>query len=210
MHGGVIDVDDIMMATDALSYGPPRRAREYMNQRIERYLSVAKEAPSAFLSGIRERYDEIRSGEAARKVMALTNRLKAIWEVNEIRHLGNLRELRQAPPVMRRYMMANPKVRKLYHNDGCSGYAEAYVDDSPGRIKKDHYDFRRVTDEIYYHDTEENTVEFSKHYESVSAEVEQLMTFMAKTKILSSWRVTEDHLNSGSNLDPVSQWNGLL
>lgn len=210
MANGVLDVDDIMMATDAISYGPPRKAREYMNRKVEKFLSVVREGSGEFISELRARYDDIRSGETARKLSALTRRLKSVWETNEVRRLVTLNEMRQAPPVMRRWVMANPKIRKLYHNHGCSGYGDQYVDDSPGKVKNDHYDFRRVTNELYYHDREENTVEFNRHYESVSEEIKMLMSFMNKVSIIDTWRHMEDHLISGSNQDPVSQWNGLL
>lgn len=210
MSRGLMYTDDLMLATDALTFSPSRRTLDAIDDRMNKFMSRSKDIGTDFIRGVRDRYKEIRSGETVRKVLALKQRLNSIWETNAMRRLVSLNELQQAPEVMRPYIMAHPQIREMYHQGRCSGYAEVYVDQHPGKIGRDHYDFRRVTDEVYYREHGTGAVVLDKHYEYVAPDLEKLMNIMSKHVIIASWNTLEDHLKSGSNKDPVSQWNGLL
>lgn len=89
-------------------------------------------------------YDDfIRTSRAA--VRAIGN----MWQHEGIAPLNNIGALQHASLEMQRWLMAEPMVRQMYHEQRCDGYHKTYVDNSPGVIGFMHYDYRRATNHLF-------------------------------------------------------------
>jgi hypothetical protein len=59
---------------------------------------------------------------------------------------STMEEFNKASLLMQRWIMANPAVRKRYHEQQCDGYSETYHDLEPGVVGAHHYDYRRAVE----------------------------------------------------------------
>ena len=138
---------------------------------------------------------------------ALRNQSEGVWLVNDIIPLTTIGEMQNPPPVMVDWIMANPDVRDLYHQQRIAGYDEYHIDHDPGCIGVDHYHYRRVVNGIF----EEN-----KAGEMVAVEwLEDLrkptddLLFAEQLIIQGVWDEMSKVLAEG-NADPTSRFNASM
>lgn len=157
-----------------------------------------------FTQNVLDRYNKIRNSQVVQHITNLKDRITSIWQPESIRFLSSITQIQQAPKVMQPYVMAYPPLRELYQQGSLSGYDKTYVDAYPNCVGNTHYPYRRVMDGIV-HSTEEFTGHVQYH-EFVPEE--DLMSLIHKTSVLATWDIVENHLNSNSNADLTSVWNG--
>lgn len=97
-----------------------------------------------FLEASKEIYEKVNNSQALMLAKAAVRRAKGFLHPNSIMYLGELDDLRQAQPMMQRFIMAEPALRREYHKQRVDGYSDTYVDVAPGKVGEDHYDYRRV------------------------------------------------------------------
>lgn len=89
-------------------------------------------------------YDEfMRTSRAA--VRAIGN----MWQHEGIMPISDIGGLQHASLEMQRWLMAEPTVRAVYHDQRCDGYHETYIDMQPNAIGINHYDYRRATNHLF-------------------------------------------------------------
>lgn len=89
-------------------------------------------------------YDEfMRTSRAA--VRAIGN----MWQHEDIMPIDTIGGLQHASLEMQRWLMAEPTVRAVYHDQRCDGYHETYIDMQPNAIGISHYDYRRATNHLF-------------------------------------------------------------
>lgn len=101
-------------------------------------------AATQFVDRARQMYEKFNGEDALRKARAALNKLDTIWQQDIVYEMTTVGQMQQAKPVMQRWIMAQPDLRKLYMQQRCYGYADSYVDYDPGNVGRDHYDWRRV------------------------------------------------------------------
>lgn len=121
---------------------------QYLRNQMSQLGSNAAFAASTWFNNVRESYDRFASDTALRIARTAISSVKSYFQGNVIRPLRSVSELQQAPVVMQRYLMANPVVREMYHDNRCDGYSQTYIDMEPKAIGEDHYDYRRVMNGI--------------------------------------------------------------
>lgn len=129
----------------AMSYTQPDT--DYLDHVSERYESAVNNLTGTardLMTNLRNKYQEVRNSDSVRKAKAILRQTKELWGRDVIRQLNNVTDVQNAPLSMRRYLMAEPTIRKLYHNGQCEGYGKSYVDLQPGIIGDDHLDYQKV------------------------------------------------------------------
>lgn len=189
---------------DYLLYGEQNPVNSgYFQNQIQNFSSTLNDVGRRFIEGSREVYARINDSEVARLARLAVSKVKNIFHPNSIVPLETLDELRVCQPMMQRYMMANPVIRQLYHEQRCDGYSDSYVDLHPKQVGKDHYDYRRVMNGMI-----QDTVVDGQDSWSVTCwlddtiEGDRELLFSEKSHILSSWELAELFIAQGT--DPTS------
>jgi DNA-binding transcriptional LysR family regulator len=118
--------------------------QQYISNQLSAFSQSLTDVGRKFLETSREIYEKINDAVAVRAAKAALRMSKGLFHPNAIVPLETLDELRSAQPVMQRYIMAEPMLRSLYHQQRIDGYSDTYQDIQPGIIGEDHYDYRRV------------------------------------------------------------------
>lgn len=193
-------------------YGDPHPGTiQYLETKIANTLSTATDAARSFFQKGAELYEEFYSSDAMRKARNGIRMVRNMFAGDHIRELWEIVDFQQASPLMQRYVMAEPTIRKLYHEQRCHGYADSYVDQHPGMIGENHYDWRRVNEgmvqTVFNEEGKEDGWKVSFYMDDLpEGEVE--LTHDQQYDILRSWdRV---HAFIAADEDPTSPEGGSL
>lgn len=182
---------------------------EYLRNQFNNFTGVLTNTANSFIQSSREQFERFNSNAAiefARNVVksvigkaeVTTDRITTLWEVNQFQG---------ASLQMQRWVMANPVVREVYHDQRCDGYSDAYFDAQPKVRGEDHYDYRRVMDGMVQYDEEGNW--FAKIYFEDLLEGDRDLTHGEKTDIAYTWSKLEYLMALGKD-DPTSPEGGFL
>ena len=138
---------------------------------------------------------------------ALRNQNDGVWLVNDIIPLTTIGEMQNPPPVMVDWIMANPDVRELYHQQSIAGYDEYYVDHHPGCIGTDHYHYRRVVNGVFSENEAGEMVAVEWLEDLVKAT--DNLTLAEQLIITNVWSRMSEALTAGG-VDPTSRFNANL
>lgn len=133
-----------------------------------------------------------------------------LFHPNTILSLSSLEALRHAQAVMQRYIMAEPTIRKLYHQQRCDGYSDTYKDLHPNDIADTHYDYQRVVNGIVRDIQDDDGVvrSYTEHYSDVETSDEEELGFDDQLRILDTWDVIRNFVLKGE--DPTNVLGGDL
>lgn len=173
----------------------------------ENILNTLNEAGKTFYTGMQSVFDSINSSEAMHRARLAMKKTANIFKPDIVYNLFLIEDIQSAQPVMQRWIMANPAIRQLYHDQGCDGYSDSYVDMHPGMIGEDHYDYRRVMNGIIIDDPEHDWR--CTHYLDELYEGDRELDFDEQLDILSTWECVEAYLKAG-RYDPTSPFGNSL
>ena len=185
---------------------PSTGTMQYLQQQKEHFFNSIVPTAQQFFKTVGSVYESISNSDAMRIARSVGRRVKSLWQRNEIRYLDGIGEVQNAPSAMVRWIMAEPTVHTLYHANGCDGYSHMYQDNSPGKIGKDHYDYRRVVDGLYVPDDEDG-LSATTFYEEIDPEDE--LDISQKVDIIDTWEQIKIHLDARQD-DPTSIYNASL
>lgn len=197
---GMMYLDDLSNASAVLFNGPTTQMRNYLTENVNNYISMVKDVAPDFANAVKQKYEDITNSSVVRHIANLKNKISSIWKTDTVRFLKDISSIQMAPDVMKKYIMANPMIRELYQQGCVSAYTNTYVDEHPNTIGKDHYDYRRVTENVMV--KEEDFTGYRVYYETVKEE--DLLSLMNKTAILASWDIIANAFEQGNNSDPTS------
>jgi len=164
-------------------------------------------AGAEFFANQTELYERYNGAEALRLAAAAVRKAGAIFQPNAIRALKTLYEVQNAPLAMQRWVMAEPTIRSMYHQQRCDGYADTYVDMQPGFVGREHYDWRMVNHGLIQ--TEDDDAPLATFYLDELKEGDRELTLDEKMDILSTWDVVKNFTKAGKE-DPTSNYGGEL
>lgn len=177
---------------------------QYLENQFTNISNTLTDAGRRFVETSRAIYQREHDVGLIAKAKALVRTAKNIFHPNTIVPLNTLEEIRSAQPIMQRYIMSFPELRKLYFSQRIDGYSDTYADVEPGRIGPGHYDYRRATNGMIMDEVDEDG-----HYRwRVSQYMEELrygdreLTFTEKADILSTWDVIKMYLDHA--VDPTN------
>lgn len=206
VHGG-------SMAADAMIFGVP-------SQSFQAYLAEQFTGPTSNLTAVgKQLYDSSKqlferySGDNALRMMASLGRaVSSIWKADVIRPIMTIADFQFAQPAMQRWIMAEPTVRQMYHQQRVEGYDGQYCDMEPGSIGHAHYDYRRAMQgmmQFSADDADDETPEWSaRTYWDELYDEDRELSIEEKADIQHTWRWLHHHLKG--NDDPTSRFNASL
>jgi len=199
VQAGTVGFDSVLYANQN-----PANAIYIQNQ-LQNFSSSLNEVGAKFLAASRDIYNNLNSSVVA-DAARLAMRTAAGLFLNYIAPLTTMNSFQTAAPIMQRWVMANPNVRELYHNQLCNGYADTYVDYHPEDVGENHYDYRRVMDSVIVDNDEGSSV---KYYLDNLIDGDKELTPYEKFDILSTWNILEAFITAGKE-DPTSPYNDML
>jgi hypothetical protein len=203
VHGGINDFD-------ALIYGPKHpNVIAYLENQLVNYSPTLTGAAQDFFADSRRLYDEFNSAAAIRAATAAIKKVSHVIRMDVIQILSTVTELQNAQFQMQRWIMANPVVRKAYHNQQCDGYSGQYVDLQPGVVGEQHYDYRRVMDGVLQETPNTDSDWKITHYIDDLHEGDRKLTLPEKIDVLSTWDFIEAAMERKKE-DPTNLEGGAL
>lgn len=134
---------------NAAVYGRPNpTVYDFIDRHNQAVSQNIGEAARSFFNSTRDLYKRVTESDALRWAKAATRKVKSFWDPDGIYPITDVGRMQNAKPEMQRWIMAEPTIRKMYHDQLCEGYEGEYVDIHPGMIGEDHYDYRRVNNGI--------------------------------------------------------------
>lgn len=175
------------------------------------FSNTLTEAGRSFFSNAKDLFDKFNGAEALRLARLAASKVNNIFKPDVVKSIWELGEAQSAKLVMQRWIMANPDVRKAYHEQRCDGYSDTYIDMFPGDVGHDHYDYRQVMDgmpvDIVDEDGEDNTV--TSFYMEDPLEGDAPLALDQRLDILSTWEFVSALMKQGVD-DPTSAYGGKL
>ncbi len=181
----------------------------YLENKISRFDSFSQtltDAGRSFMSNVKDLYENVNGSEAMRVARAAIRKAGSMFQRDEIKSIWELTALQTAPPTMQRWIMANPVVREMYHQQRCDGYSDTYVDMHPGVIGKDHYDYRRAMHGMMVDEDDGWKVTF---YLDDLVDGDRELVLSEKTDILNTWDIVSAIMKAGKE-DPTSVYGSKL
>lgn len=193
----------------AIAYGQPdpltmdwcRQRHEERIQTLDPFVQQAWQQSSNTVFG------NIDYQAIANLSKAMSNQLDGVWVHDTIMALDTLAQLQAPPPIMVKWVMANPNLRELYHDQLIAGYDEYYVDPEPGKRGEDHYYYRRAVNGLFLENTN-GELEASEWFENIS-DPSDVLDIVDQCSIQSTWASAIKFINERAS-DPTSMYNAQL
>lgn len=192
---------------DALTYGQPHPGTlQFLENQFYGNTAQLTEASQRFMDSARGAFERFSSSSAIRMAKAARRAVGSLWENDDIRALTTIEELQWAKLPMQRWIMANPYVRKRFHQQTIEGYEGSFVDSYPDEIGEGHYDYHRVMDGVLVE--EEDGWSATTYFDELLPDDVDL-TIEEQEDILTTWQAVTAHIRAGGE-DPTSRWNASL
>lgn len=197
-------------AVEELMYGRQSdRNINFLRSQIGQFTAPLLDIGAAFMQRSAEVFEQVSGSEVLRKARRALAGIGGFFSANEISALDNLLHLQLAKPMMQRFNMAEPETRRMYHAQRIEGYGESYVDLQPGRIGRDHYDYRLATHGIVQPDAETATTWSVTQYREELRHEEDELTAIKRLDIQRSWSSLKSAFVLGGE-DPTSKFGAML
>jgi hypothetical protein len=191
---------------NALTYGEKNPMNlDYLRNQLATIPQALNDFTNSFYSEARSLFDKYNGSAAQRLIKSVTRSVQSLFGTDTVHSMFELSEIQNANIVMQRWIMANPVVRKLYHDQKCDGYSDTYVDVAPTDIGERHYDYRRVMDGVVVDSDDDWVVKF---YPDEMKAGDKELDHVDKMNILSTWEIMEMFIKSGD--DPTSPFGSKL
>lgn len=188
MQIGVINAED-PNAFDYLCFPDSNPVNiDYIRNQLNTFSNCLTDTGRQFIEQSKAIYSKIADSNSLRMAKAAIRGAANMFHPNTIIGLQTLDGIRNAQPVMQRYIMAEPTIRKIYSEQRCDGYSDSYVDYHPNRIKDTHYDYRRVMDGVVEF-TEEGW-KCSNYYEEL-LEGDKELCISEQVNVLKTWDIVQ-------------------
>lgn len=174
-------------AFNALIY-PQKRPEDvqFLQQQAYDLPSHLTQTGLAFMQKARTMFERFNGEEAIEFARQVVQKAGVNYYRDSIVSLTCLNELQEASVVMQRWVMANPMVRKRFHDQQLDGYCTSYIDVQPDAIGQEHYDYRRATDGMFEF-SEEHGWKFHDYGLDKLHEGDRHLTFSEKDDIKQTW-----------------------
>ena len=194
---------------NALVYGMKHPGTmQYLENQVANISQNLTEAGRSFYANARQLYEQINGSEALRMARAAIRMAGNVFQQDCIMSIWELAQLQNAPLTMQRWIMANPVVREVYHEQRCDGYSDTYVDMSPKDIGVNHYDYRRVMNGVVVDDEETGGWKSTIWIDDL-IEGDRELEIEERDQILNTWEMVSAIMQLGDR-DPTSASGGKL
>ena len=184
--------------------------QEWLDEQWNRDNSMLTDIGRQFMNTATEYWNKIYDPNLQRRIRSIARSVSGMVHPNQIVNLDTIEAIQRAKPIMQRYIMAEPTYRRLFHKQLCDGYSDSYVDNEPGLVGKDHYDWRRVMNGIVQDHVHEDGTEgwsFTQWHEDLLVDDRELEKDEQFT-ILNAHELVRAAI--GRKIDPCDIFNGKL
>jgi len=181
-------------------------ALAYFDQRSQELQQSVTGQAAQFFQQARHLYQIISATDATQILRNLQGKVDAVWDQNTIRLMNTLSQMQTANPIMQRWIMAQPDLRKMYLNNEVEGYGESYVNYHGDAVGRAHYDYRQVIEGMVMPTADGYTV---THFIEERSEDETPLTLHQKADILNTWQMVKHYLDEADE-DPTSPTGNRL
>ena len=188
---------------------PTQNALEFMQQSYQAIPQMLGNAGRALFETVQQTLKPLDYDLLARVGRSMLRQVQNMWTVDEIQPLTNIGMFQNPPSTMRRWIMAEPTVRRMYHTDMVEGYGSDYIDTEPGKVGVQHSDYRIVMNGVVTEDDIGNDTYTNYYFGDVEQEAISEMACHERADILTSWTRLRRILSEGLD-DPTSKWNAAL
>jgi len=194
---------NVILADDPRSFNylalpeVPSSVVGYINDNIANISTRLTDAGRSFMQSASEQYALINNSAAINAARMVLRKTVGKRQPNAIYEMDTIEEVRNAQGIMQRYMMAEPSIRKAYHNQRIDGYSDSYIDNFPLAFADSHYDYRRVMDGMIVINND-HWVMNSYIHDTLDGEVDEL-TLDNKVDIINTWELARICLEAGED-----------
>jgi len=184
--------------------------KQWIHDQFHRDTSMLTDLGRSFMDSASALYKKLNDPMLNRMARSIVRNLSGITHANSIQPLMTIAAVQGAKPVMQRYIMAMPEIRRLYHKQLCDGYSDSYVDHEPNAVGEAHYDYRRVMNGMVIDlKRDDGTVTWcSVMYPDDLEEGDRELDIDEQSAILLSWDVAKAAI--ARKIDPTDVFNGKL
>lgn len=175
--------------------------QQYLVHQLGQFSNSLNDIGRGFIEKTREIYETVNSSSAIRMAKAAIRMAKGVLHPNTILPFNTLNDLRSAQPIMQRYLMAQPYIRELYHQQRCDGFSDTYVDVEPGKVGEAHYDYRRVMNGIVTEQVTEDGEDTWSYvtYVDTLKEGDRELVIEEQAAILHNWEIAKMFHKAGQD-----------
>lgn len=188
-------------------------AINYIQGAVDNFCSQVGAANTHIADIARQQFHNVTQGDFARRVEAIRGKMDTLWQTDSIRAISQMRHIQQVQPTMARWVMANPRVRRMYLNSRVDGYDEdTYLDNDPNSAAgAGSYDFDVITSGVVQHtvNDEGDRTQFIRHAVNNRYDEEYTVTMQNKLDVAHTWHFMEQAMEM-DNTDPTSRTNGTI
>lgn len=192
--------------------GEPHPAMlQYAREQAQVIGNYIQRTGSQLAQNVIQAYETFYSDTALHHARVAMTRVKSYFQEDKIQMLTSIYEIQQAPPVMQRFIMAEPTIAKMYDQGRCEGYGNR--NPFPGQYGEENYNWRRVMDGVV---RITNADEDNPHdgwevviYGEDLMEGDRNLILPEQHAILQSWESMKYSL-ARSMLDPTSRSGEML
>lgn len=174
---------------DYLLYGDKRHLiSNYLYNQMSQLPATLNDFGRKVYENLSSTYDFLNNAFVQNNILQKLSSQNVNVVNNYIDELLTFQAIQSANLSMQRYIMANPNLRQIYIDQRCDGYTNSYTNIFGHDIAQDHYDYRRVTDEILL----STPTGWEVHYYDEQLEIgDRELNFIDKAKIINTWEVMD-------------------
>lgn len=201
----VVTVDDHQVLDYLLFPNQNPQNFDYIQRNLQGFGANLNEAGMQFMMAHTTAWAAVDENDIARRARQALRVVTNIHQPDIILPLLQVEQIQGAGRIMQRYAMAQPDLRNLYHRNRADGYSDTYIDMEPGRVGRDHNDWRRAASGDVL-DTPEGIV--IRHYSTDDWEEEPALASDQRLAIRRTWEAIKDALDNG--IDPSNPFGGEI
>lgn len=193
----------------ATTHGTMSRSNmEYYRERLSNVVGRATGFASKYLTSALEVVENFDLDSVRDSIDSIKDRYGKRWDTDRIRDVINLPDLQQSKTVMRRWLMANTRVRKLYYSDKIFGYGGKFDETEGELFGEDLHDYRNVMQGAEVGDESEDC--FVTYLDILEDRTnDELLTQSQRDTIRLGWELMDMHLDAGGQ-DPTSPYKTMI
>lgn len=188
---------------------PDQESVAWLQQQQEKLYQTIPQTVSNFFQKSRDYFQVLSNTQAAQMMRNLRNKVEGIWSYNDVIPLLTLEQIQTASPIMQRYVMAQPDLRRRYLNQEVDGYSDTYVNHQGDTIGAAQYDYRQVMSGILELGAGEHDDWVVNYYFEPMEAGEKELTLNQKVDVLRTWEHVKVLLEEGGE-DPTSLYGNHL
>lgn len=158
---------------------------EYLDYQMDRMSPVAGGTPNRIRQAMERSYEYVSDNLNRYSIHNELSRV-GLKELDfYFEDLNSFEELQKANTTMQRWVMAEPRVKKLYLEQNLDGYNGQYNNISGDTYGEDDYDYRRATNGMVL-ENEEGESYYNQYFEDLM-DGDRELDFHEKVAIMNTW-----------------------